>query len=48
VKRIWRCVCYSKTNNSQIQVSSMQIRVVCLPMFRGISHQTAFLRTNWH
>ena len=48
VKTIWRCVCHSKTNNSKTQVSRMQIRVVYLPMFWGISHQTAFLRTNWH
>jgi hypothetical protein len=44
-----RCVCHSKTNKkkSEIQVSRMQIWVACLPMFRGISHQNAFLRTNW-
>jgi hypothetical protein len=34
-------------NKSEVPGSRMQSRVMCYPMFQGISHQTAFLRINW-
>jgi len=49
-KRIW-CRVYSakkQRHKNKIQVSRMQHRVVCYPMFQSTSYQTAFLRTNWH
>jgi hypothetical protein len=45
-KRIRCCVCSDK-NKNKIQVSRMQHQSLCYPMFQGVSHQTAFLRTNW-
>jgi len=35
-----------QSNKKEIQVSKMQHEVVSYPMFRGISHQTAFLNTS--
>jgi phage FluMu protein gp41 len=35
-------------DKNKIQVLGMQHKIVCHPMFRGLTHQTAFLRIVWH
>jgi len=42
------CFCQKQRNKNKIQVSRMQHKGLCYPMFQGVSHQTAFLRNHWH
>jgi hypothetical protein len=38
----------NEEKRTKVKCWESNIKVVWYPMFRGISHQTAFLRSNWH
>ena len=44
----WHTCSAKSIETMKFKMSTMQNRVVCYPVFWSISHQTAFLRINWH